>query len=365
MGLDVYLKKCKNREAARALELQYEAASEKIWEEAGDGKQWEAMTDAEKVAARAACNALKAKLGLNEWGGSHDVITIEQPSHKYPDHLFKIGYFRSSYNGDGFNSVLRNQLGKDLYWVFDRDGDEYEFQPNWKRVLGRAKELLAELRAHLESNGRFKVMSIHCGPFGMEAGRLDLDPPKSDDEALKLFQGQHREAKPKGGSFFDPPLKVRALIPGLKGGSAAVYAVCQGEGKRPLFDGLKAEAADLMLAEATIGDGTPLSGEQALEVFARHRNQHIKNDEKLDDKQRAFMGGSYGCHEGDFFFEKEPLLVRGLIPGTLFNTPALYCVYQGEFGWYINALEVVVEAFEHVLALPAEERKQIWVHWSA
>ena len=40
---------------------------------------------------------------------------------KYPLHLFKIGYFRSSYNTNGYNSVVSDLIGKSLYETKARD----------------------------------------------------------------------------------------------------------------------------------------------------------------------------------------------------------------------------------------------------
>jgi len=106
MGLDVYLYRCADRAKAKALEEQYETESSAIWEAITGDRKYEECSDAEKDEARAQTKALAERLGLGEWGDNPACEKVELPSTKYPDHYFKVGYWRSSYNGAGINSIL-------------------------------------------------------------------------------------------------------------------------------------------------------------------------------------------------------------------------------------------------------------------
>lgn len=368
MGLDVYF--CKymgDRVETRKLEQEYQKKFSLMWEAEcrKEGCEHGKLSLDGQEAVQKKGHALKEELGLDQYGTA-PCEKIEIDSARHPKHLFKIGYFRSSYNGGGFNSILHTQLGKDLYWVFDRNGkfsdddDAYEFQPDWEKVLGRAKELLAEFRGHLEMNGSFKVMAANV----MSLVYVKMEGrPKDENEALKLFREQkdRPEDEDETGMIFVPwgmALRVRAFIPGVSRGQTKMYVICE-DG-----DGFKALTMPLLGVGHGMGEAAT-SEESALKVFHQERDKQAEARAKMTEDQADFIGGSYSNRNGDFFFEKEPVKVRALIPGTQFDTPALYAVYEGDFSWYLNAIEVVIEAFEHVLALPADERKQVYIHWSA
>lgn len=77
---------------------------------------------------------------LSEYGEIIGCKTeVNEPSALHPDHLFKIGYLRSSYNSGGFNSVMRVQGVPDLYSVFEPDDERY-VQPDWEKARERAVE---------------------------------------------------------------------------------------------------------------------------------------------------------------------------------------------------------------------------------
>lgn len=79
-------------------------------------------------------------------------LNADIPSEKYPEHMCKRNYLRSSYNGGGFNSVVRNLIDEDLYTIFAPIGanlDEYELRPTDEQLQAsrvNAEQVLETLR---------------------------------------------------------------------------------------------------------------------------------------------------------------------------------------------------------------------------
>jgi hypothetical protein len=147
MGLDIYLYRYENHAAAVALEKEYEEKSEAIWETVAPDATYEQMTEAQKDNAHKQCAALCKKMKLNENGcvPAPDEESIELESTLYPKHLFKIGYFRSSYNEGGINHILRDRLGQDLYSVLGINQNESHQQPNWAVVVKNCVDVMQKL----------------------------------------------------------------------------------------------------------------------------------------------------------------------------------------------------------------------------
>ena len=272
MGLDVYLKRYDDFADTRAREARYEAGSEAIWAEVGGGLKYEQLTDAQKAEARSRTEVLATELGLDKYGCDETrAETVERPSALHPDHMFKVGYFRSSYNEGGINRVVKASTGKDLYWVFEPPKDEYAFRPDWSRARERALRLLDEYQSALRA----------------DAGSLRV--------------------------FFEAPNSFRS--------DAELRANCE-------------------------------TTERALEIF-----RQTKAKPNL---------GSFSNGQGTFFLEK-PLQVVALIEGIgPISERGLYVVHQtdGEDStWYFQALEIVVETCDYVLAQPNVD--QFYLGWSA
>lgn len=213
MGLDVYLYKCADKKTADRLENEYEERSEAIWAHYG---KYEDLTDAQKEEARTATDALKEELGLVEWGTHPTKEKVEIDSALYPEHYFKIGYFRSSYNSGGINSVFRRRGLPHLDDVF-LPNNRYEFAPNWKACLDRAEALLEECRAYnAQALGQYDCMEVSANMFGGTEGL-----PKSESDALGIFKGElereHgcRAYNGGGGTFYLDGLKCVGFVPGL------------------------------------------------------------------------------------------------------------------------------------------------------
>lgn len=117
---------------------------------------------------------------------------IELPSERVEgDTLFKIGYFRSSYNSGGINSVLRDAGLPDLYHIFPEGNDGYIFAPDWAKALDRCKDVIAQFETECEEGGRltFRATDFAArGPYH--------DPtPTNEAEALELFMQEYESVK--------------------------------------------------------------------------------------------------------------------------------------------------------------------------
>jgi hypothetical protein len=229
MGLDVSLQRYhKPVDEVIAHERAIEDAREAVWDGAGEYK---GLSDGKKEKLRVAAEAVEDSYvlehGLRKYTvGDPDVYTykvleherIELDSVLYPEHLFKIGYLRSSYNSGGINYIVGDRLGKDLGWVFEAEDEEYIVRPDWHTSLVRARELLAEWRSYLRDNGSYGVVRESVNMF--DGGK---DAPKSSEEALECFNKEREKRRldptfdaysSAGGVFYmgDEPLKVRAIM---------------------------------------------------------------------------------------------------------------------------------------------------------
>lgn len=261
MGLDVYLYKYENYEQSISREREYETKENELWA-AGGG--YDFMTDTAKETTRTKLKGIADSLGLNDWGSDETTRKkIEKDSKVDPEHYFKIGYFRSSYNEGGINRVLDNLGIPGLYDIF-QPNEQYCFRPDWDSALIKCNEAI-EL---LLTKGNYRVFKVHENIFGSNV---------------------------------------------------------------PL----------------------PTDEKSALEIFT-----------KEVERQSDFAGYENGHGH---FYPKEPIQIFALIPGRFdFMGRVLNCVYliaKGENDWYLNALKIVKETIEYVLAQPDKEK--YYLHWSS
>lgn len=219
MGLDITLYKCKNKEMYIAKENQGEEISESVWEskmkEFGV-EDYDNLTDGQKEIIRDEVKTRYKEIGLDEDGSPIDIKMErdEEASERHPGHLFQRGYFRSSYNPSGINSVLPQYLGEDitLYTIFNKgEDDEYYFTPDWQAAKENVVEAISMLKEKMKdtlyrttSESFFHGAAVH-----------------SEGEALFLFN-KHKERQStlsnyfsgEGAFFLEEPLKLSALIPG-------------------------------------------------------------------------------------------------------------------------------------------------------
>lgn len=207
MGLDVYLYKCEKtkKDEAKKLEAKYEKYTDKLWE----GKSYDGMSETERNEIRKKSKEYATQLGLDEFGGNKNEKKIEINSSKYPDHLFKIGYFRSSYNDGGINHILNQINGKNLYDIFNPN-DEYEFAPDWLKAREKAVEFRDKLIQFSKSNG---------GIYLLKVLKLGYNKQLSEKDVMDLVVKRRSEKHPfdtysnRDGLFsFDKPLDVVSVI---------------------------------------------------------------------------------------------------------------------------------------------------------
>lgn len=204
MGLDIYLYKCHMESIPKMIEIADKHGE--IGESAWDGHEYESMSDSEKDACRKKQEELQsafvASNGIPVFqagSSSYDTIgeeSIELDSKLHPDLYFKIGYFRSSYNAGGLNSIARNRDLMSLYDVFPTAGDDYHVIPNWEKSLELAKKARGQWIAE-NKRSKFSVLSESINPFAVST------TINSEKEALDAVIEQSKAWETEGASAFD------------------------------------------------------------------------------------------------------------------------------------------------------------------
>jgi hypothetical protein len=289
MGLDVYLYHYKKPVSEALAEIEVveeleEEADQALKKELGL-TNWETASRETKDEYWRRQKERREANGLDEDGEPDVRECIEHPSAKHPDHLFKVGYFRSSYNGSGVNAVLRDRIGVELDDIFEPIGEEkYHRAVDWSACRARAAETLQKFIEFCERHGAYIVQKFAHNPLGSP-----YEFPRSAKAALDVFLKEEEQSKKRPGHFQD-----------------------------------------------------------------------------------------YGGMHGDFFFSQDPRHLCAVIPGTqdrFFGMkggtePCMFVVWrtsQNEDGswwwhWYRDALEVVIETCDWVLAQPDPDRYLL--HWS-
>ena len=216
MGLDVYLQYCEDSVAADKYENQYDQLCERIRKRIMGIKDWSQSTQEERDLYHL---EVKEMTGLLDADEHIKRRTIEIPSKKYPEHYFKIGYFRSSYNGSGINYVLRDLGLLGLYEIFGVS-NEHDTSPDWFQSRERAKETLKAFR---------EMEEIPCSFFVHSIGDKN---PSSTEEAIEVFksmQATHKDSfagfSNSKGEFYFRGLKVYAMIPGNQYNQEGVFFI--------------------------------------------------------------------------------------------------------------------------------------------
>jgi hypothetical protein len=208
MGLDVYLKRCENRQAELAKQAAAEEFSNAAWEKAG---AYDNLSDAQKETVREAIRAYNAANDLDEYGGSNKIETIEIDSRIHPDNMFKIGYLRSSYNSGGINSVLRRIGCPDLYDIFEPKDGEYYVTVDWTQAQARAQIAVDRLKEYMGTEmAQYDVIEVN-----------GYDPVGSKEEALALLKKElgHKSAfgggySNRAGDWFPEGMQIVGAVPG-------------------------------------------------------------------------------------------------------------------------------------------------------
>lgn len=203
MGLDVYLKKCPDIAAADAAEAEFEKRTEGVWADAVTKEDRDAKLQ-----------AVANELGTDTWGTHASRESVEINSTIDPENMFKIGYFRSSYNEGGINSVLRNLGLPDLYAIMGADNDGNDFAPDWEASLERVNDVIARYEQHLSgAMGKYSVRTVRpMWEFGVkdEAGALALFQEQLDNQA-KFSSGMTHYSN-RDGEFMLTGMKVVGVV---------------------------------------------------------------------------------------------------------------------------------------------------------
>ncbi|MDR3392174.1 MAG: hypothetical protein P4L77_10630 [Sulfuriferula sp.] len=220
MGLDVYLKKCPNFKRASKMEAAYNAELNAIYDTQIAIEKERDLTQEECDNFNAIRAGLREKYEIENY--EHNSVTsICRDSKTQPDHLFKIGYLRSSYNDGGMNSVAAVFSLPNLYQIFEVTDEEYYQFPDWDTIYLNLKDAIEKWQAHADSPaGKYDVMSFR--PNFADEGVT------SREGAFERFNQEYLKEKEKidadewqntgwisqYGHFYPTPLKVVAIIGG-------------------------------------------------------------------------------------------------------------------------------------------------------
>ena len=173
-----------------------------------------------------------------DWPGAamrddYPSLNAEVPSEKYPDHYCKRNYLRSSYNEAGFNNVVGNLTGKDLYTIFEPIGanrDEYNLTPTDEQLLfsrRSAEEALELLRAAPQLSVSFeRAQSLRPQDGIITSDEAALAAYLEETNGKEDPFGGGGWSSAKGAFWPKDPLEIFAVMPG-KGllGDIGVYIV--------------------------------------------------------------------------------------------------------------------------------------------
>jgi len=237
MGLDVYLYHYKKpfeevRALEKAAEQKYEELGEEVKREIGM-KDYDSASEELRDKYWDLLRPLAVKNGLTKWGEypTDDIkIKVEFDSKQYPDHYFKVGYFRSSYNESGINKILQVRLGKRIESIFDVDPNEYYVNPDWSKAISNARALRQEFAEYLEENGSYEVIEAKynefCGPPNQcpivdsnAALKAFLEEKKTHAERVEKWEKDQKDynyTNRVGQFFMAEPYKMVGVIGGVK-----------------------------------------------------------------------------------------------------------------------------------------------------
>jgi len=178
MGLDIYLYWHKDIKATEEREEKFKERSEEIFHEIDKRKirgRDESWSDEEYAEEKKRYAELAIALGMQAINDPENDLyvgddlpcnkkKIELRSVRHPkEGLFKIGYFRSSYNPGGINTVVPRAIsGNGLYDIFsyNEDDNAYCFQPNWGKALGLAMTMRDQYLAHLKRSKKIQGLFV-------------------------------------------------------------------------------------------------------------------------------------------------------------------------------------------------------------
>lgn len=212
MGLDVYLYRYEDFDLTTEREEKFSKFVDEIWLE---NEPYNDLTEEHKNEIRAIIDDYAKKLRLNS-SGEDDVNKkrIELPSNLYPEHYFKIGYFRSSYNPSGINRILSNYGFKTLNDIFGNEDNEYLQKPDWSKVLKEVDECIEKFKNKYPCMvEKISARSDRSIENEADAMKLFLSEVERQKESKHDFNYSNRN----GEFYLSSPLEVLGIIPGING----------------------------------------------------------------------------------------------------------------------------------------------------
>lgn len=313
MGLDVYLYRY-NGERTIAMDLQE-------LKEHGN-----AIEDADGEAKQKYIDDNKLHLHVNKYGGpAIKEEGVELDSAKYPEHMFKIGYLRSSYNNSGFDSMLSQLCNYDLGTIFNYDGD-YMFIPDWDKSLVRCDAMIDQLKC----NNGYVVYPI--SPFNGIPTTMNHNCHKEAD-SLRQYNSIMEE------NHKDEPFETNEFQIWPKG--TTLLAVVSGSNTILMRD----ESDEYYVYK-------PLDRREvthAISVFESKKEQAGKESFR-----------SFGCREGEFYLDG--IEVFGLKKCNGLFGKRFDFIVRKDIDWYLQAAEITKEMIVWVLDQPDSDR--YYLHWS-
>jgi len=209
MGLDIYLKRYDDFKATREAEKEYSELTDKIWE---IGVKYDDLTEEQKESFRAQDAENAKRLGLDKCGCDEtNVESIEMPHPDYPDHYFKIGYFRSSYNDNGIERILKNLGVPTLHDIFSATGEDYYVQPNWETALVNVNSAIEKLKGEPP----YRINAVGANIFSEPEVNSAEDAMRILRRRLSESGKDYNYSCSEGEFMFSEPAKVIAFIPGF------------------------------------------------------------------------------------------------------------------------------------------------------
>ncbi len=200
------------------------------------------------------------------WDNQHERC-IELDSTLYPDHLFKIGYFRSSYNSGGIHHILEDHLNTSLEDLMGRTNDD------WQAARERISGVLVKMR-ELDAATKYRAIEID------------------------VFSPFH---------------------------------------------------------EATISNPA-----EAIAAAAKVIGEHPPRDPD------SGFGNDFSSRDGLFLLDSKPQFIAFIAGKNCLHQPTVFGIVEAKpgdvFGWYIKALEIMVETCDWVLA--TGKTHEYVLHWS-
>lgn len=210
MGLDVYLQKCPDLAAAEAAQKKASEEVQAVWE--ATGKSYDDMSGEEREVARRRGKEINKENGCDDDGRHLSIENVEAVESKIdPEHMFKVGYFRSSYNGSGFERVMKRIGLPTLHDIFDNDQGE-DVCPDWDVALVNVNRAIVGYKAHLDSPmGKFSVSEIR--PIWDQGVANEQEALAAFAAQLATERGPDWDCYCNGiGEFMISGLKVHAII---------------------------------------------------------------------------------------------------------------------------------------------------------